>query len=69
MLLVEKPLDGVAVVTLNRPEAMNALETLLAAPVRHRDTTGFDGPQPPCLLNRARSLHRCLLGMPGHLGS
>jgi len=25
MLLVEKPLDGVAVVTLNRPEAMNAL--------------------------------------------
>ena len=25
MLMVEKPLDGVAVVTLNRPEAMNAL--------------------------------------------
>ena len=25
MLLVDKPLDGVAVVTLNRPEAMNAL--------------------------------------------
>ncbi|MBL8770190.1 MAG: enoyl-CoA hydratase [Phenylobacterium sp.] len=29
MLLVEKPLDGVAVVTLNRPEAMNALSKAL----------------------------------------
>lgn len=31
MLLVEKPLDGVAVVTLNRPEAMNALSRALRA--------------------------------------
>lgn len=31
MLLVEKPLDGVAVVTLNRPEAMNALSKALRA--------------------------------------
>ncbi|WP_293678818.1 enoyl-CoA hydratase [uncultured Phenylobacterium sp.] len=31
MLLVEKPLDGVAVVTLNRPEAMNALSRDLRA--------------------------------------
>jgi len=29
MLLVEKPFDGVAVVTLNRPEAMNALSKAL----------------------------------------
>ena len=29
MLLVEKPSDGVAVVTLNRPEAMNALSKAL----------------------------------------
>jgi enoyl-CoA hydratase len=31
MLLVEKPSDGVAVVTLNRPEAMNALSKALRA--------------------------------------
>ena len=31
MLLVEKPRDGVAVVTLNRPEAMNALSKALRA--------------------------------------
>ncbi len=31
MLLVEKPLDGVAVVTLNRPDAMNALSKALRA--------------------------------------
>jgi enoyl-CoA hydratase len=31
MLLVEKPLDGVAVITLNRPEAMNALSKALRA--------------------------------------
>ncbi len=31
MLRVEKPLDGVAVVTLNRPEAMNALSKALRA--------------------------------------
>src|SRR4029450_4814672 len=31
MLLVGKPLDGVAVVTLNRPEAMNALSKALRA--------------------------------------
>lgn len=31
MLLVEKPQDGVAVVTLNRPEAMNALSKALRA--------------------------------------
>ena len=31
MLLVEKPFDGVAVVTLNRPEAMNALSRALSA--------------------------------------
>jgi len=31
MLLVEKPSDGVAVVTLNRPEAMNALSRALRA--------------------------------------
>ena len=31
MLLIEKPLDGVAVVTLNRPEAMNALSKALRA--------------------------------------
>jgi len=31
MLTVEKPLDGVAVVTLNRPEAMNALSKALRA--------------------------------------
>ncbi|HET6969872.1 MAG TPA: enoyl-CoA hydratase [Phenylobacterium sp.] len=31
MLLVEKPLDGVAVITLNRPEAMNALSKGLRA--------------------------------------
>jgi enoyl-CoA hydratase len=34
MLLVEKPLDGVAVVTLNRPEAMNALSKALRAALR-----------------------------------
>jgi enoyl-CoA hydratase/carnithine racemase len=31
MLLVEKPLPHVAVVTLNRPEAMNALSKALRA--------------------------------------
>jgi enoyl-CoA hydratase len=31
MLLVERPLDGVAVVTFNRPEAMNALSKALRA--------------------------------------
>src|SRR5687768_1449245 len=31
MLLVEKPSDGVAVVTFNRPEAMNALSKALRA--------------------------------------
>jgi len=31
MLTVERPLDGVAVVTLNRPEAMNALSKALRA--------------------------------------
>jgi len=31
MLLVEKPFDGVAVVTFNRPEAMNALSKALRA--------------------------------------
>jgi len=34
MLLVEKPQDGVAVVTLNRPEAMNALSRALRAALR-----------------------------------
>jgi enoyl-CoA hydratase len=34
MLLVEKPCPGVAVVTLNRPEAMNALSRALRAALR-----------------------------------
>lgn len=34
MLLVEKPFDGVAVVTLNRPEAMNALSKALRQALR-----------------------------------
>ncbi|MBW8814501.1 MAG: enoyl-CoA hydratase [Caulobacterales bacterium] len=34
MLLVEKPLDGVAVVTLNRPDAMNALSKALRVALR-----------------------------------
>jgi enoyl-CoA hydratase len=34
MLLVEKPFDGVAVVTLNRPEAMNALSRDLRLALR-----------------------------------
>jgi Enoyl-CoA hydratase/carnithine racemase len=34
MLLVEKPFDGVAVVTLNRPEAMNALSRALRLALR-----------------------------------
>jgi enoyl-CoA hydratase len=34
MLLVEKPLAGVAVVTLNRPEAMNALSKALRVALR-----------------------------------
>jgi len=34
MLLVEKPHDGVAVVTLNRPEAMNALSKALRQALR-----------------------------------
>ncbi len=34
MLLVEKPFDGVAVVTLNRPEAMNALSRALRQALR-----------------------------------
>jgi enoyl-CoA hydratase len=34
MLLVEKPMDGVAVVTLNRPEAMNALSRDLRVALR-----------------------------------
>ena len=34
MLLVEKPFDGVAVVTLNRPEAMNALSKALRLALR-----------------------------------
>ena len=41
MLLVEKPLDGVAVVTLNRPEAMNALSKALRAEL-HRAMTALD---------------------------
>ena len=34
MLLIDKPLDGVAVVTFNRPEAMNALSKALRAALR-----------------------------------
>jgi enoyl-CoA hydratase len=41
MLLIEKPLDGVAVVTLNRPEAMNALSKALRAALS-RAITGLD---------------------------
>lgn len=41
MLLVEKPLDGVAVVTLNRPEAMNALSKALRAEL-NRAITALD---------------------------
>lgn len=41
MLLVEKPLDGVAVVTLNRPDAMNALSKALRAEL-HRALSELD---------------------------
>ena len=41
MLLIEKPLDGVAVVTLNRPEAMNALSKALRGALS-RAITGLD---------------------------
>lgn len=41
MLLTEKTADGVAIVTLNRPEAMNALSKALRAEL-HRTLTALD---------------------------
>ncbi len=45
MLLVEKPLDGVAVITLNRPEAMNALSKALRLALSEAMTTLENDPE------------------------
>ncbi|MBU1377986.1 MAG: enoyl-CoA hydratase [Alphaproteobacteria bacterium] len=45
MLLVEKPLDGVAVVTFNRPEAMNALSKALRAELQAAFVALGDDPE------------------------
>ena len=42
MLLVERPLEGVAIVVLNRPEAMNALSKALRAQL-HDTLKSLDG--------------------------